>query len=269
MIKKLIRSPHIIEVFIGYGIVHIISILTLFYYYNKGFNEYLMGLLIGGSFYTFIEYWFHRILLHLSPAVMKKAHDNHHKNPTKLKIICTPLLPVQIYEIIMMLLISYLFGTYYAVLIQTGVSVSQIIMDFTHLFEHSLWRPFILRSARSYHMLHHKKCNHNIGFGLTSCFWDFIFGTLPTPDKTSKIEGAIAWNPFIEKNWLKYIQVPLPLIGFILYTPFVKKTSLDKKSDFNKLKMPEIGNLKYINCLIALLSGIIVSISPFFIYLLI
>lgn len=265
MLKKLIRSPHILEVFVGYGTVHICTILTLLYYYNVDYNSYFYGLLIGGMFYTFIEYWFHRKLLHHFPKSMKKAHDNHHKNMAKLKIICTPLLPVQIYEILMMLFISYFFGSYQAVIIQTGVSISQIIMDSVHLFEHSQWRPWFLRSARSYHMLHHKKCNHDYGFGLTTCFWDLVFGTLPDNEATKKNKELIPWKPFENYIFLKYLQLPIPLLGFILYTPFVKTTNLDEKSNISKLKMPKLDDVKYSNIIIAFISGLLVSLSPFFI----
>ena len=94
--KSIIRSPHIFEVLVAYGIVHLFSIYQIFFVFNEGFNTYILGLLLGGIMYTFIEYWFHRVFLHWMPEVMRRAHDNHHKNPTKLKIICTPLIPVQI-----------------------------------------------------------------------------------------------------------------------------------------------------------------------------
>ena len=263
MLKFIIRSPHLLEVLVAYGGVHIFSIYHLISF-GGGLYDYLFGLFIGGILYTFIEYWFHRVFLHWMPDAMKKAHDNHHKNPTKLKIICTPLIPVQLYETITMITISYFFSPYIAVLLQTGISISQITMDFVHLFEHSRWRPLFLKSARSYHMLHHKPTNHHMGFGLTSCFWDYVFNTLPDPVTIEKKGGKIIpWEPFEKYPILRFFQIPLPLLSFIIYTPFLKNKLINSKGNISKLNMPKLEDIKWKKVFIGLLSGIWVSFTPF------
>ena len=68
MIKSIIRSPHILEPLFAYGEVHLISIFALYMYSANLYTmliEYVRGLLYGGCVYTFIEYWFHRYLLHV------------------------------------------------------------------------------------------------------------------------------------------------------------------------------------------------------------
>ena len=267
--KKLIRSPHILEVILAYGGVHLISIYFLIFHFNQSILQYFYGLVIGGFIYTFIEYWFHRYLLHVS--ILKKAHDNHHKNPTKLKIIATPLLPVQIYEIIIMVTISYFFGCYFANLCQIGISISQVIMDYVHYFEHSSYNPWFLISARSFHKLHHRISNHDLGFGLTCTFWDYIFGTLPDKNTCKKInlnindneknKKAVIWEPFNKYPYLKILQMPLPMISYLLWTPWVKT----KKNIDSSIKPITFENLKIENIIIALISAIIVGVSPFFV----
>ena len=259
MLSHLIRSPHIFEVLIGYGGVHIISVFLLFYQFSiTSFQDiflwYLYGLALGGCLYTFIEYWFHRYLLHVS--ILKKAHDNHHKDPTKLKIIATPLLPVQIYEILIMLLLYALFGSFIANLFQIGISVSQIIMDYVHYFEHSSYRPWFLETARNYHKLHHRKSNHDIGFGLTCPFWDLCFGTLP--DNSCTKINAIPWKPFVEKPWLRYLCLPFPMVTYLLQTPFISAS--DEISSY--LKRPTLTELKFDKMLIAALSAVVVGLAP-------
>ena len=254
-LKNLVRSPHIIEVLFAYGGVHLISIYLLFSRFNGGLTEYLYGLALGGFIYTFIEYWFHRYLLHVS--FLKKAHDNHHARPTKLKIIATPLLPVQVYECLVMVLIAYFFGSYLANLAQIGISISQVIMDYVHFFEHSAYQPWFLASARSYHKLHHRKSNHDFGFGLTCPFWDFVFDTLPNKKNQEKHQ-LVAWEPFTKYSFLEYIQIPLPMITFLLWTPFVKKN----KNTSSNMKWPTWDNLYLSNLVIASLSALVVGFSP-------
>lgn len=260
IISHIIRSPHIFEVLIGYGGVHIISMLLLFYKFSKNtfttfITYYIIGLSLGGCLYTFIEYWFHRYFLHI--GFLKKAHDNHHKNPTKLKIIATPLLPVQIYEIVIMLIIYAFCGSFIANLFQIGISISQIIMDYVHLFEHTSYRPWFLETARSFHKLHHRKSNHDIGFGLTCPFWDMVFGTSPDVETCKKVK-ATPWQPLVDKPWLKYFNLPFPMVTYLLQTPFIS-TSDEVSSN---LKMPSFIDLKPIKILIAGLSAVAVGLAP-------
>jgi len=252
MIKSIIRSPHLLEVLIAYGGVHLLSIYHLFLF-GGNLYDYFLGLIIGGVLYTFIEYWFHRYLLHTS--YLKSAHENHHKNPTKLKIIATPLIPVQIYEFTIITSISII-SPYWANMFQIGISVSQILMDYVHYLEHSRYNPWFLTTARSYHKLHHSKSNYNNGFGLTCPFWDSVFNTSVFPDKNKKYR---AWKLYEEYPFLYYTQIPLPMINFILWTPFSKKTQNDKSAP-----IPNLKDVKFVKLFIAFLSAIIVGNAPLF-----
>ena len=258
MIRKIVRSPHIAEVLISYGGVHCISIYHNFQTFRGSFLTYIIGLIIGSIIYTFIEYWFHRYLLHVS--ILKKAHDNHHKRPTLLKIIATPLIPVQIYETLIMIIISLFFGSFIANLCQIGISISQVTMDYVHYFEHSAYKPWFLKAARNYHKLHHQVQNHDVGFGLTCPFWDWVFDTLPTQSKANREPGIKPWTPFVENPRIQNIQVPVPMVSFLCWTPYVEDTSESKST----LKMPSIDGLKIANVIIAAVSAVVVGFSPFY-----
>jgi sterol desaturase/sphingolipid hydroxylase (fatty acid hydroxylase superfamily) len=257
MLKFIIRSPHLLEVLVAYGGVHIFSIYHLISF-GGGLYDYLFGLFIGGILYTFIEYWFHRYLLHTT--FLKSAHQNHHRNPIKLKIIATPLIPVQIYEFIIIISISII-SSYWANMFQIGISVSQIIMDYVHYLEHSCYNPWFLTTAKSYHKLHHSKFNYNNGFGLTCPFWDTIFNTSVMPIKKEKTisKKYTPWKLYIDYPFLYYTQIPLPMINFILWTPFMNKSPNDKSAP-----MPNLKDVKPIKLLIALLSSIVVGNAPIF-----
>lgn len=250
-----IRSPHLLEVLFAYGTVHLI---TLCFFYQNGYSslDYMTGYIGGGVIYTFIEYWFHRVILHR--IIFKTAHIHHHNNPVKLKIIATPLLPVQLYEFCLMLFLSS-FNTKLAVVCQLGISISQIIMDYLHLFIHSKYNPWFLNCARHWHKHHHNKLNWDLGHGLTTRFWDVVFRTYPDETNTTLVWSVHARYPFT-----KYITIPLPLIDFLLIHPFVPKDDINS----NDFTMPTMQDCKISNLIIATLSGIIVGLSPFVYYFL-
>ena len=140
IVKSFIRSPHLLEVFIAYGGVHFISVMLMLFYYQVSCSVLFSAYVAGSAVYTFIEYVFHRYILH--EWIFRQAHEHHHKNPMKLKIIATPLLPVQLYEFCLMVMISYCINPYSAVYLQVGISISQIIMDVLHVCEHSQYNPW-------------------------------------------------------------------------------------------------------------------------------
>lgn len=249
--NSIIRSPQLAEVLIAYGGVHVLSIHHLLNFEGT-FSEYCLGLVVGGCAYTFIEYWFHRYLLHL--GVLKDAHDNHHKNPIKLKIIATPLLPVQIYETLIMIAISAMTSSRTANLFQIGISISQIIMDFVHYLQHSSYNGWWLISAKSYHKLHHGKDNHYTGYGLTCPFWDAVFSTSPIDDDKHYKQ----WSGYHNNKWLYWTQIPLPMVNFIAWTPWVKK-----ENPGHDLPIPDLTSFKFSKMMIAGISAFIVGYSPF------
>ena len=260
-VKKYIRSPNIFEMMICFCTIHILCILTIILYFEKTFIDYLFGLLMGSFVYTFLEYVFHRFILHKGPKYMIIAHKNHHSKPTNLKIITTPLIPIIIYDLLLVTLLLCIFDSYFILLLQTGISFSQLTMDMTHVYIHSKNMPQLLSYQKSYHLLHHKHKNHDYGFGLTTSFWDMIFGTLPSENNRSyKI-----WDVYSRKKWLIYFsQIPLPLVGFVMIY-FIQYCSEKNVVQFqvenkNKVIFPKIYNYK--NIIISLTLSIFVGLYP-------
>lgn len=156
-----------------------------------------------------------------------------------------------------MVFLSVIFGNYTAVFFQVGISISQIIMDLLHICEHSRFNPWYFQVARNYHKLHHHIRNYEVGHGLTCRFWDTFFNTYPDGSES----GTITWELHEKYPITKYISLPLPLIDFILITPFFKLSNNSAKN-FPKL---ELDNYKISKLIIAVASGIIVGYSPFII----
>jgi len=195
------RSPHLFEVVASYSAGLLFLTATCFLYYNISFYDWVVLSLLGTMFYTFIEYWFHRVVLH---ELLAQAHRNHHRQPKKLRIITTPILPVYMYNFLVVLVLRSILGAPVVAAINCGVTLGQITMDLSHIAFHSNFRPWYLESARSYH-LHHHFSKDDLAHGLTTSFWDMIFGTLPS-----------RWPAYQKHPWLRYLQLPFPLLTFII-----------------------------------------------------
>ena len=65
------------------------------------------------------------------------------------------------------------------------------------------------------------------------------------------------FTPLRNTTFLYYTQIPLPMVNFILWTPFTKKIAND-----NSAPMPNLKDVKLDKCFIALMSAIIVGNAP-------
>jgi sterol desaturase/sphingolipid hydroxylase (fatty acid hydroxylase superfamily) len=77
-----------------------------------------------------------------------------------------------------------------------GAIVYAFIAAYCHQLQHDcpeavFWMPFQV------HFWHHEnKVNSN--YGITNCFWDWLFGTLePAP----KILGKVTWRSYLKVKW--------------------------------------------------------------------
>lgn len=236
MLRKAIRSPHLVEVLVSYGMGTVFLVYMCLFQFEMGFLSWLYYAVFGSIIYTFLEYWFHRIILH---EILDMAHNNHHKWPRNLRIIATPILPVHIYDCVTVVVFVYMLGRPAAYAINCGISVGQIIMDVVHVAFHSHYRPWFLESARSYHLHHHFTPN-NVAHGLTTPFWDMIFGTLPTD----------SWFYYKRYSWARFLQLPFPLVSFILMALLAGETTktsskVDQKlADHDSLVSPPLASEK-------------------------
>lgn len=211
LLRKIGRSPHLMEVGASYGSGMAFGMYMCLFQFEMGVTAWLLYAILGSIVYTFLEYWFHRIILH---EILDMAHSNHHRWPRNLRIIATPILPVQLYDCIAVLILMYFLGRPAAYAINCGVAIGQIIMDSVHVAFHSHYRPWYLESARSYH-LHHHFSTEDVAHGLTTPFWDMIFGTMPSD----------TWFYYKRYPWARYLQLPFPLLSFVLMALLAGETT--------------------------------------------
>ncbi|KAK9380889.1 uncharacterized protein V2V93DRAFT_369832 [Kockiozyma suomiensis] len=140
---------------------------------------------LGVFIWTFVEYILHRVLFHIDDRLPDHAlflalhfilHGVHHYLPMdKLRLVMPPSLFV-ILAFPFYRLAYFLFPYYIATAIFSGAIFGYVCYDCTHYFLHHVSLPSCFKSVKTYHMEHHYK-NYELGFGVTSKFWDIVFGT--------------------------------------------------------------------------------------------
>lgn len=144
---------------------------------------------LGTFVWTLIEYGLHRFLFHFDDWLPESnvcftlhflLHGVHHylpmdkyrlvMPPTLFVILCTPF-----YKLVFGLLPLYVAYAGFA-----GGLFGYVCYDLTHYFLHHSKLPSFMRKLKKYHLEHHYK-NYQLGFGVTSWFWDKVFGTYLSP----------------------------------------------------------------------------------------
>lgn len=132
---------------------------------------------VGLAGWTLIEYALHRFVMHgLQP--FSRWHVEHHQRPTAL--ISTPtILSATLIATLVFLPTLVLSGNLWrACALTLGVLVGYMPFSITHHAIHhwyadSAW----LMQRKRWHALHHNSIGQSGYFGVTSAFWDHVFGS--------------------------------------------------------------------------------------------
>ncbi|CAL3966541.1 hypothetical protein PZA11_003161 [Diplocarpon coronariae] len=169
------------------------------YIASKGFTSsaaeaayWLFGLFL----WTLIEYILHRFLFHLDKWLPDNRvaltlhfllHGIHHYLPMdKLRLVMPPTLFIALALPFWKLAhVVFYWDWSIATAVFCGGIFGYICYDLTHYFLHHRNLPAYWRELKKYHLQHHFM-DYESGFGVTSRFWDDIFGTplAPPPIKT-------------------------------------------------------------------------------------
>ncbi|KAH8434226.1 fatty acid alpha-hydroxylase [Aspergillus melleus] len=150
--------------------------------------------LTGLFLWTLIEYIMHRFLFHVDKYLPDNRvgitlhfllHGIHHYVPMdKYRLVMPPALFVVLATPFWKLAHSVFFYNWYAALtVFCGGVFGYICYDLTHYFLHHRNLPLYYKQLKKYHLQHHFADFDN-GFGVTSRFWDRVFGTeleMPSP----------------------------------------------------------------------------------------
>ncbi|MGX5819908.1 sterol desaturase family protein [Chitinophaga lutea] len=156
----------------------------LYHSYTLGNSISRIALVFFGAmaFWSFFEYIMHRFLFHYvtdNPKVMRFVyvmHGNHHEYPRDKQRLFMPPVPS-------LILASVIFATMYLVMGKfafmffPGFILGYLIYGSMHYAIHAWNPPFrFMKPLWRNHHLHHYKSDDK-GFGVSSAFWDRVFGT--------------------------------------------------------------------------------------------
>jgi len=153
----------------------------------------------GLGFWTLAEYVLHRWVFHYEPPgkLGKRIHfifhGVHHDYPRDRMRLVMPLSASIPMALVIYLLFSLFFSTFYLAAFFAGFLFGYLIYDECHYaIHHANFKSGFLKKIKDHHMLHHYS-DPEKGFGVSSYFWDHIFGTtIIKKANTSKSAGKDA-----------------------------------------------------------------------------
>jgi sterol desaturase/sphingolipid hydroxylase (fatty acid hydroxylase superfamily) len=138
--------------------------------------EIVVSVLIGLASWTAIEYAMHRFVLHgLQP--FRRWHAEHHERP--MALIYTPtVLSAALIATLVFLPALALGNLWRACALTLGVLTGYLAYSITHHAMHH-WRAdnAWLRNRKRWHALHHHHTGRPSCYGVTTAFWDYVFGS--------------------------------------------------------------------------------------------
>lgn len=141
--------------------------------------------LVGLLFWTFMEYWLHRVVFHweTEQPVFKRfvwiLHGVHHDWPNdRLRLVFPPGLSIPL-AIAFFFLFTWVFGDVHRYSAFAGLVFGYLAYDMIHYATHHFTSDNpVFKYLRRYHMAHHFK-HEPVRYGVSSPLWDYVFGTAP------------------------------------------------------------------------------------------
>jgi dihydroceramide fatty acyl 2-hydroxylase len=139
----------------------------------------------GWLFWTFTEYWIHRLVFHFEPEQGAGArlhwivHGVHHDHPNDpLRLVMPPSVSVPLASAFVGAFVLVL-GPAAGLAYGAGFLAGYLAYDMLHYhLHHGQPRTSLGRRLRELHMRHHFQ-DDTRGFGISAPFWDHVFRTAP------------------------------------------------------------------------------------------
>jgi sterol desaturase/sphingolipid hydroxylase (fatty acid hydroxylase superfamily) len=151
--------------------------------------SWLTAAAVGLALWTLTEYFIHRVIFHNIPF-FRNLHDAHHKSPKEL--IDSPIWTSLTVVFVVVLAPSvWLIGPHLATAFTFGMTLGYFSYSIIHHAMHfwSFPHDSYFYRAKHRHALHHySEIDGN--FGVTTSFWDYVFGTaLPEPQLVKQAQA--------------------------------------------------------------------------------
>ncbi|MHA6279581.1 sterol desaturase family protein [Salinimicrobium sp. CAU 1759] len=176
----------------------IAAVLIYYGIFEKGFEvpEMILLFLGGLFFFTLVEYLMHRYLYHIPATTERRKkisytmHGVHHDHPKdKTRLAMPPVLSLLIATILFILYRAVLGDLVFGFL--AGFLVGYAGYLAIHYSVHVFRVPNnILKVLWHHHAIHHYR-EDDRAFGVSSPFWDHVFGTMPRKAPAEKKDGSL------------------------------------------------------------------------------
>ncbi len=175
-----------------------VPLISFFVYrgFNLGmhFDKFILIYLGGIGIWTFTEYLLHRFLFHFhaKSKIGKKIfwifHGVHHDYPQDSKRLVMPPSVSFPLSTIFYFLFFYTVGNISVNPFFAGFLTGYLFYDITHYaIHHFNFKGNVWKKLKDHHSIHHYKYDE-LGFGVSSPAWDYVFRTTyPKKHNSSKI----------------------------------------------------------------------------------
>ncbi len=137
----------------------------------------LVSFAAGAFIFTFIEYGLHRWLFHAPASFATPSHREHHHSPRDLAALPFVLSGLGVF--LVGSLASLVVSTPLAFFVAGGTHAAYLFYGVLHQLGHRVRASDVpvawLRARWAAHAIHHAHPDRN--FGVTTSFWDHVFGT--------------------------------------------------------------------------------------------
>jgi len=165
-------------------------------------------LFVGGlGAWTLLEYVIHGVLSHRFQTFVSPLHDVHHRDPHAV-FTARAWLPLLTIALALIMFSGFHSLTFFFLGVVGGF-VGYEVMHYRIHFARP--RNRLETRLRIRHLAHHS-CWPNAIFGVTSAFWDRVFGTEPAPVEEEEMRDAVRDIPALAgpSNWKRAFTMYLP-----------------------------------------------------------
>ncbi len=189
---KMGKSPFWVPIVVFGSTAVLMTALTL-RYSTMTYSNAVVSLFTGFFSWTLIEYLLHRFSFHIDTEkepwkfMTSGFHRLHHEIPNAPDYVVAPIImAIPLYAIFLLLVWAVSQSLAFTMLWGAGLAVGYLIYEWIHYFSHH-GRPKtrLGKYLKQYHSIHHFKDSDNY-FGVSSPFWDIVFGTKPKLDPTKE-----------------------------------------------------------------------------------
>jgi sterol desaturase/sphingolipid hydroxylase (fatty acid hydroxylase superfamily) len=136
--------------------------------------------------WTLLEYAIHGVMAHLLKTFVTPIHLEHHRDPHAVFAIGS-----WIPSILALAALYHLFGFAPGVVFYAGLFCGFCIYEILHYRFH--FAPNLTpweRHLRAHHLVHHLR-RPKMCLGVTTSFWDRVFGTEPSPEESAVLCASV------------------------------------------------------------------------------